>query len=462
MSIDVAASGRRAAVTGELREHLVLALPLTLGYAGQMLMGLVDTVMLGHFSETAMAGAGIANSLLFTITALGMGVVMGLDTLVPQALGAGEDRTARGLFASGVRTCVSFGLPLTLVAALSPGVLSLFAVQGDVAQEATVYVYLRLPGIIPFLVFVAQRSYLQALGRTRPVVVAMVAANLLNVVLDALLIYGDRALGLIGVPELGLPALGGLGAAAATSVVTVAMMAIAGVAVRRHRRAEAAEPEPAATVHQQRIVALGLPVGLHLVAEIGVFSLVGVLAGRLGETPAAAHQVAVMLASFSFSVALGIGAASSVRVGRAVGSADQPGVRRAGAVGIGLGASLMGLSAIAFVIFPRQLAALFTGEAHVIAAAVPLLRIAAVFQLSDAVQAVAAGALRGAGDTRSTFIANLLGHYTIGLPIAIALSFGFDMGAAGLWWGLVAGLTAVAAALSLRFFALARRPIARS
>src|SRR6185503_18756833 len=157
----------------------------------------------------------------------------------------------------------------------------------------------------------------------------------------------------------------------------------------------------------------------------------------------AGHQVALSLASLSFSMAIGVGAATSVRVGRAVGGGDAPAARRAGGQGITVGAILMGTSGLFFILMPRPLASLFSGDPAVIETAVPLIQIAAVFQMSDAIQAVSAGALRGAGDTRYSFIANLFGHYAIGLPVAGVLCFAAHLGAAGLWWGLSMGLTAV-------------------
>ncbi|MBT8494794.1 MAG: MATE family efflux transporter, partial [Deltaproteobacteria bacterium] len=182
----------------------------------------------------------------------------------------------------------------------------------------------------------------------------------------------------------------------------------------------------------------------------------------LGTEAAAAHQIALTLASFSFSIALGIGASTSVRVGHAVGRGDTPGARRSGLAGGLLGAGLMGLFAIVFVLMPGGLARLFSNQTAVVAAAIPLLQIAALFQLSDATQAVMAGALRGAGDTRATLIGNLAGHYLIGLPLMLILAFGMSMGAPGLWWALSAGLTAVGVALAIRFAVLTRSPIARS
>jgi MATE family multidrug resistance protein len=271
---------------------------------------------------------------------------------------------------------------------------------------------------------------------------------------------GDAGLERIGLPGIGLPAMGAMGAALATSAVNLSSLVVCWIAVdklERERATGGGDP-----VLARSIVALGLPIGLQLVAEVGVFALTGILAGTLGKMPAAGHQVALSLASLSFSMAIGVGAATSVRVGRAVGAGDTPAARRAGGQGIVVGATLMGISGLFFILMPRPLAALFTDDRQVIDTAVPLIQIAAVFQLSDAIQAVSAGALRGTGDTRFSFVANLVGHYAVGLPVAAALGFAAHLGAAGLWWGLSLGLTAVAVGQSIRFARRTAQPIARS
>jgi MATE family multidrug resistance protein len=307
--------------------------------------------------------------------------------------------------------------------------------------------------MVPFLLFAAMRSYLQAHGATRLIVIATIVGNLVNVGADATLVFG--------VDALGIPAFGSAGAAAATSIVTTAMAAMLGVAVAGLAR-EADDGTVAQPEAGRRILRLGLPIGLQLMAEVGVFGLAAVLAGRLGTVPAGAHQVALTLASFTFSAVIGIGAATSVRVGRAVGRGDIPGTRAAGLTGLLFGAGFMTLTAAMFLIIPEPLARIFTDDEVIVAAAVPLLRIAAVFQLSDGAQAIAAGALRGAGDTRAPLYGNLVGHYAIGFPVMLVLAFGLDLGAPGLWWGLSAGLTATAIALTLRFLSLSSRPIARA
>jgi multidrug resistance protein, MATE family len=451
----------RSAYRIELGAQLRLAAPLAIGHLGQQLMGIVDTAMLGRYSDQALAGAGIANGLLFAVTVVGIGTVMGLDALVPQALGAGQERRARRLLWHGIRVSFIIGVPLMAIAAATTGILSVVRVEPEVAHEARAYVLGRLPAIVPFLLATALRSYLQARDLTRPIIIATIAGNLVNVALDYVLIFGDPGLASAGLPGLGLPPLGVLGAAIATTVVSIVMMVVYALAVRR-LHGEPTEPQRHDPVMTAAIVRIGAPVGLQLLAEVGIFAVTSVMAGRLGTVPAAAHQIAITLGSFTFSAAIGIGAAASVRVGRAVGAGDLAATRRAGGAALSMGALVMGSFGLVFLLAPRPLAALFSNDPEVVAAAVPLLRIAAVFQISDGVQAIAAGCLRGAGDTRATLWANLAGHYLVTLALAIYLAFGLGLGAPGLWWALSGGLTAVAILLLVRFRWLTARPISRA
>jgi len=255
-----------------------------------------------------------------------------------------------------------------------------------------------------------------------------------------------------------VPAMGPAGSGLATSLCSVVQAAVLIAAAARLREREAPLRSP--RWHDLAAAArIGIPVGLQMGAEVGVFAVVGVLAGRLGSMSIAAHQIAISLASFTFCAALGVGNAASVRVGWAIGARDRAAVRRAGLVAFITGASIMSIAALSFWLIPKQLALLLSDRSDVIAASVPLLAVAAVFQISDGIQGVGAGVLRGAGDTKFAFLANLIGHYAIGLPIAVVLGLHWGRGVIGLWWGLCAGLTAVALALLLRFLHLSSREI---
>jgi MATE family multidrug resistance protein len=187
-----------------------------------------------------------------------------------------------------------------------------------------------------------------------------------------------------------------------------------------------------------------VPIGLHFGAEVGIFALAGFLAGRLGAESLAAHQIALTYSSVTFTFAMGIGNAGSVRVGLAVGARDTPGARRAGLLAFAAGAAFMGVAAVTYLLIPGPIVATMTNSPAIAALAIPLFTVAAVFQISDGVQGVGAGVLRGAGEARFTFTANVIGHYLIGLPLALLLGFHLRWGVVGIWWGLAAGLTAVA------------------
>lgn len=438
----------------EARALVRLAIPLAAANLGQMLIGVVDTAVVGRLGELELGAAGIGNTMYFGVTIIGMGLMLGLDPLVSQAIGAGERRHALHLLWQGVWLAVAAGLPLALVILGLGAALEAMGLAPATASAARAYLIPRLPSLLPYLAFVACRSYLQAVSVTRPVVVSVVVANVLNVPLSWALVFGYEG--------LAIPALGIAGAAWASTVCTLAQLAVLVVAVRRESaglEGSSWRPERDAMLRALRI---GLPVGLTLLAEFGVFGLVNVLMGNIDARTLAGHQVAITLASTTFMVPVGIGAAASVRVGNAIGRGDAAGARLAGLIALGGGLAFMSLSAFAFLVFPRELSRIVTDQPDVIAAAVPLIGIAAMFQLSDGAQAVAAGALRGAGDTRFPLYANLAGHYLVGLPIGAVFGFALGRGATGLWWGLSAGLTGVALSLSLRFLRLSARPLARA
>lgn len=427
----------------ERAAQIRLAIPLAAQQLGFQLMGSVDAAWLGRYDDTALAAAGVGNNLLFAITSIGLGIVMGLDTVIPQAVGAGRLTDARRYLGAGLRLAILVGLAATLVVLATPLLLDVAGVPAEVARDARIYVYLRALGIVPFLLSIALRSYLAARGVTRPLVLVVLVGNVVNALLDRVLIFG--------VPALGIPALGVVGAAVATVTVQVLIVAVYLASVRS---VDDAHVQASTRADLVEVLRYGGPVGAQLFAEVGIFGVSTMLAAHLGTLPAAAHTIALNLSSFTFSVAVGVGAATSVRVGHAIGAGDRELARRRGLIGLGMGVSVMATCALVLLVAPAVIAHIFTDDAFVIAATVPLLQIASVFQLSDGAQAIASGALRGLGETRATLFGNLVGHYLIGLPISLALCFGAAMGAPGLWWGLSAGLTATATYLVIRFRSL--------
>lgn len=442
----------------EIRSQARLAGPVVLAQLGMMAMGTVDVLMVGHLpaegpAQIALAAVGLGNVLFYAGASFAMGVLMTLDPVVAQALGA-NDRRAVGL---GVQRGFVLAAVLALVV-LAPVPFAERILRALDQPESTVPVtaaYLRAiaPSVPLFLVFAVLRQTLQAMHRLRPMLLAIAVANVGNVLFNWILIFG----------KLGLPAYGAVGSGYATTLsrgvmVTVLLWLswpILAEHVRPwHRRALALVP-------LGRMLRIGVPVGLQSSLEFWAFGVVMLLMGRLGALEQSAHMVAMQLASISFMVPLGVGAAAAVRVGYHVGRGDPPAVRRSAAVSLILGIGAMACSALVFLLLPQTLSGLFSGDAEIVALAASLLPLAAAFQLFDGTQVVSLGCLRGAGDTLWPMLINLVGYWVVGFPVGYWLAFHGGLGPHGLWWGLVAGLGTVAIVLALRVRARLSGELAR-
>ncbi len=438
----------------ELARIVHLAAPIALGQVGLVAMGLVDTAILGRVDAVELAGASVGRNLGFAAQTLSIGIAMALEPLASQAVGAREPDKAWASMVAAMKTLAMVWLPSIVAAYVLTLPLSWLGLDAAVVARARVFILAQSPGMLCFALFLSLKTFLQAHGRTRPALVGSGVANVLNFGLCSVLVRGDDALAAVNLPALGLPRMGALGAGLATSFATLVLVVVTWLAAREFRPAKPVNPVPV-----RRVLKLGLPSGLHMLAEIGAFTLVSVMAGRLGTTTVAANQIALGLASFTFMGALGVSGATSVRVGHYVGAGESP--RRAGLLGIGLGAALMSAVAVVFALFPRPLIALFTKDPAIVDIGASLLRVAAIFQLFDGVQAVGAGALRGVGDVRYVLYAGICAYWVVGVPLALLFGFTLHGGAVGMWWGLSASLMTAAVAFLLRFAILSRRAIRR-
>ncbi len=438
----------------ESRELLRLALPVVGVQLGLMLMGVVDTVMVGHLSPRALAAVALGNVYFFACTIFGLAALMALDPVVSQAVGAGDGEGAARGAQRGLVLALLLAVPGSLLLLVGEPALRALGQPAEILPDVGAYTLWVAPSVVPYYLFGVFRQTLQALHRTRPIVLTIVAANLLNLALDWALIYG----------RLGFPALGVAGAAIATTVsrwVLPALLVLFGAGgallplVRPFRR-ESLEPRTLG-----RLLRLGAPIGVQSTLEYTAFGAVGLLMGRLGTVAVAAHQVALNLASVTFMVPFGTGAAAAVLVGHAVGRGDLPGARRAARAALVYGVGFMALTAVLFLSVPRVLADLYTGDEATIVLAALLLPVAGVFQLFDGMQAVTAGILRGLGDTRVPMLVNLAGFWLAGIPVSMALGFRTSLGPVGLWWGLAFGLAVVALVLVARARRLLSRPVRR-
>jgi MATE family multidrug resistance protein len=432
---------------------LRLATPIVVVQVGIMLMGVVDTVMVGRLSATALAAVAVGNIYFFAVVIFGFGVLLALDPIVAQALGAGDELAVRRGLQRGLILAAIVTLPVSLLLAVVEPVLEVVRQPAEIIPQASGYVYRVIPSVLALYAFVVVRQTLQAHRVVAPIVWTTAIANVVNGVLNYAWIYG----------ELGFPALGVFGSAQATTVSRLFMAALLIGLGWRHLSMylRSVAPDLLAIRPLVRMLRLGSPIGAQMVLEIGAFSTVALLMGWLGVVQVAAHQVAINVASLTFMVPLGVSSAAAVIVGHAVGIGDPAAVRRAMAAALLVGAGFMSATAVILIGAPQWLAGIYTHDPAVVALAATLLPIAGVFQVFDGLQVVSIGLLRGLGDTQVPMIVNVVGFWCLGIPVSLWLGFRLDYGAQGLWWGLVLGLTIVALILLLRLRRHASRDLSR-
>jgi MATE family multidrug resistance protein len=428
---------------GELRPMLRLAVPVVLAEMGWFAMSIVDTVMVGPLGPSAIAAVGTGGILFMTLMVFGFGTLLALDTFVSQNFGAGRiDECHRWLFA-GLQLAAVLAVVLMVVAQVGVWGLPHFGFHPDLLPELTAYTELLVWSAPPLFAYVVCRRYLQAMNLVRPIMIALVAANVMNAFVNWVLIYGN----------LGAPALGVVGAAWATvaSRIVLAGSLFAVIVYQERQRPSGLHDVPFVWDGPRvwKLFRLGWPAAMQITLEVGVFAAASALAGRIAPLAAAANQVVLNIAGFIFMIPFGLSSAAAVRVGQAVGRRDLAGMRRAGWTALGIASTVMVLSAVMFFAIPETLIRIYSSDPSVIELGVVLLFICSVFQLFDGLQTVTTGALRGLGDTRTPMVFNLIGHWAIGLPVGYALCFSYGWGVAGLWTGLSIGLILIGASLLL-------------
>ncbi len=435
-------------IRNQIRPMLVLALPLILAEVGWMSMGIVDTIMVGHMANPALAiSAAALGQVLYNTIAFGIaGVLLGLDTYLAQSHGAGRFDEANRWLLHGLFLAAGLALALILIIVLAPAFMLHLPIDHAVLTGSVAFLKTLNYGTPALFLYFTLRRYLQAFNHVRPIAVALVTANLINAVGDWLLIFG-HSWGPLHIPALGVP---GAGLATSVSRCYLALFLIAALwrIERRHRYGLSSMRRHFEPNRIRRLALLGAPAGGQIFVEIGIFGLVTFLIGTMGRLPLAGHEIALNCASFTFMVPFAISAAAAVRVGQAIGRKAPREAAAAGWTAIALGAGVMAVFAAIIFLFPHLIAGSFTRDPAVIAATVPLLVVAAIFQFFDGLQITATGALRGAGNTHAGLIVQIIGYWIIGLPIGYLFAFRLHHGAVGLWLGLCAGLIVAGTALT--------------
>lgn len=431
----------RIVVHRELSELILLAIPVALGELGWMSMSVVDTAMVGRLSAVDIGAVGLGSILYHTIVLFGFGLLLSMDPLVARSYGAGDLKDCYHTLHQGIFLALALTLPLMAISYGLPLLLFRWDVSSVVAVAAAPFIRALAWGTLPLLLYACLRRYLQAMKLVRPVMVALLTSNLVNAFGNWVLIYG----------HMGFRPHGIVGSAWSTCLSRVYLsgyLAVYIVAYEHKRPDGLFRHRPHMDWHRIRhMLRLGFPAACQIELEVGAFAAATVIAGSLAPVALAAHQIALNMASLSYMVPLGIGAATAVSVGHALGRKDPSSAVRVGWLGIALGAAFMSLSGLVLILFPVRIMQLYTSRPGVITVGATLMVIAAFFQLFDGIQTVTTGALRGMGDTHSAMILNLISYWLLGLPLGYWLCFHLQRGAAGIWQGLSLSLVILAATL---------------
>ena len=438
----------------EFRALLALAVPVVLSELGWMTMTIVDLVMVGRLGPDAIGAVGLGNAIYYAPSLFGIGVLLGLDTLVAQSWGARRFDDCHRSLAQAMYIVLAFTPVLMLAMLLAQRIFTGAGVDPTVAHLTRSYVLCLNWSTLPLLVYGGFRRYLQGVGRMRPVAFALISANLVNLLFNWIFIYG----------HWGLPAMGVRGSALSTVLARVYMAAVLVYAAWAHeaRRGHALFRHwPGPDWERIRaLLRLGLPAASQVVLEVAAFGAATVMASHLTPIALATHEIVLSCAAYTYMVPLGISAAAAVAVGHAIGAGHPARARRAGLLAIALGAGFMAAMAILFLTIPRPILHIWTFDPHVVALGAHILAIVAGFQIFDGIQTVSTGALRGLGETRFPMLMNLAGYWILGLPLGALLCFVWKWGLSGLWTGLTLALIVIAVWLCLRWLRDSRRPLA--
>ncbi|OOG72762.1 MATE family efflux transporter [Algoriphagus sp. A40] len=438
-----------------LRDHLNttfhLAYPVMLSQLGQVSVGVADSMMVGRLGALPLAAASLGNSIFFVLMMFGIGISMGITPLVSMADGKGKTKRISRLFSHGLWINIATSVILTgIVLGLSQG-LHFLNQPEEVVVLAVPYLLIITASLIPLMVFQTFKQMAEGLSQTRQAMFITIFANLVNVFLNWVLIWG-----VWGFPELGLN-----GAGWATLISRVLMPLMMGAYILGSQRYKKYHfklslPNPGLPMIT-RILKIGIPTGFQFIFEVSAFSTAAIMMGWIGVNALAGHQIALNLASISYMMATGLATAGMIRVSNQIGKGNMKGMREAGMVVFGMVVVFMFSCALIFVSFRYFLPTLYIDDPEVIALSASLLIIAGLFQLSDGVQVVGLGVLRGLEDVKVPTIVTLMAYWVLGLPLGYVLAFNFGMGAQGIWYGLLIGLSITAGMLLYRFHSLSKR-----
>ncbi|MGE0172433.1 MAG: MATE family efflux transporter [Oligoflexales bacterium] len=426
----------------EAKTTLKLAVPFSLTLVGNMMMGIVDTIVIGRYDSVALSGVAAGNGIFWPAAVFGIGLTLGMETVVAQAQGAGDHvQCDRGLGA-GLFLAAILALVITPLLYLA-GQYYYYLTGADAQVAKVAGSYLKILSLsYPFIIFFnAVQRYWQSFSVALPMTIIIIVANVFNLAGNIVFVYG-----LYGFPQMGAE-----GVALSTLIcrfLTVVAIVVVSFYYWKKRNADA---RPEQRFHLRnvlsikrdvlaRLVRLGIPSGLQTGLEVGAFGIATTLAAGLGVTPIATHQVVLTIASFMFMFPLGLSSAAAVRVGHYVGAAKPFQARKMGWLCLGMAGVLMTVPSALLYLVPEFFVGIFTEDPQVVNNALAVIGLVAFFQIFDGIQIVGTGSLRGLGNTHLAMISNFAGHYLVGLPVGMYMCFSMDRGIQGIWFGLTLGL----------------------
>lgn len=448
--------------TKEFKYNTKLATPVILGMLGHQVVALVDNIMVGQLGSAELAAVSLGNSFMFVAMSLGIGFSTAITPLVAEADGENNREKGKSSFKHGLFLCIVLGVALFALVMFAKPLMYVMSQPPEVVDLAMPYLTLVAASLVPLIIFQGFKQFSDGMSMTRFPMYATIVANLVNVLLNYMFIFGK-----FGAPELGV-----VGAAIGTLVSRVVMVGYLWYLLSRKEKSRyfvtSIKIFTLSKKMLKKLLSLGFPSAMQMFFEVGIFTSAVWLSGILGKNPQAANQVALNLASMTFMVAMGFSVAAMIRVGNQKGLKNFKELRRV-AISIGLLTSILSLVfAVFFIIFNAELpkifldynnAADFTDNYEVVTIAAQLLIIAAIFQFTDSLQVVALGALRGMQDVKIPTVMTFIAYWVIGFPISYYLSMHTSLESMGIWIGLLAGLTASGVMLFIRFNYLSKKLI---
>lgn len=419
-------------------------MPIIIGQLGTVLMAMADVMMVGKLDAANLAAVGASNAVYFLINIIGIGTLTAVSPLVAKAKGAGSPADAKVYLGKGMVASLLLSVFIITVVAVCTFNFDLFGQQPAVETLSKPYLHVLNIGTLFMLLFYAAKNFSDGIGFTKPSAVITIIGLLLNVLLNWVFIFG----------KLGVPALGLVGAGIATTLTKLFMAAaMLWYIFSNHLYSSylRVAGNPKYNNHLTEIFKVGLPSGFQYFFEVAAFAGAALIIGTYGELELAAHNIAINLASTTYMAATGISAAGSILVGDAIGRKHKADLIYSGKAALILAVLFMGVCAVLFLLMPGVWVSLYTSDIRVSEMAIYLLMIAGLFQLSDGIQCVGVGILRGLSDTKVPTIITIVAYWVIGIPVGVWLSSAFSLSLYGIWFGLCIGLSFSALLLTYRF-----------